>query len=218
MVLGLSWWLKRWRIHVQCRRPRFNPRVGKIPWWRAWQPTPVFLTGEFHGQKSLEGCSPWGLKESDTTEWLILSLHFQRLKCLRRVKSVINAQWTLCQQKKDWSDHGLVLSGASRCEASLLCFLVPLDSTVRKPCPGQSIIPEKGNRWSEFELLWLVTMLNLLQDSFRHLHLSMYLGVDLHEKQPNSFPKWLHHFILLLAMKETSSWPASSPTLDIGSL
>ena len=39
-------------------------------WKRKWQPTPVFLPGEFHGQKSLMGYSPWGDKESDTFEWL----------------------------------------------------------------------------------------------------------------------------------------------------
>ena len=37
----------------QCRRLRFNPRVRKIPWRREWQPTPVFLPGDFHGQRSL---------------------------------------------------------------------------------------------------------------------------------------------------------------------
>ena len=47
-----------------------NPWVGKIPWRRKWQPTPVFLPGKSHGQRSLEGCSPWGQKESDTTEQL----------------------------------------------------------------------------------------------------------------------------------------------------
>ena len=52
----------------QCRRHRFNPWVGKIPWRRKWQPTPVFLHGKFHGQRSLVGYSPWGCKESDTTE------------------------------------------------------------------------------------------------------------------------------------------------------
>ena len=55
----------------QCRRhntPRFNPWVGKIPWRRAQQPTPVFLPGEFHGQRSLMGYSPQGCKESDTME------------------------------------------------------------------------------------------------------------------------------------------------------
>ena len=45
-----------------------NPWDGKIPWRRARQPTPVFLSGESHGQRSLVGYSPHGHKESDTTE------------------------------------------------------------------------------------------------------------------------------------------------------
>ena len=48
------------------------PQVRKIPWRREWQPTPVFLGGEFHGQKSLVGYSSWGCEESDMTEWLTL--------------------------------------------------------------------------------------------------------------------------------------------------
>ena len=43
--------------------------VGKIPWKKEWQPTPVFLPGESHGQRNL-AASPWGPKESDTTERL----------------------------------------------------------------------------------------------------------------------------------------------------
>ena len=50
-------------------RCRFHPWVGKMPWRRAWQPTPVFLPGEPHGQTSLAGySSPRGLKELNTTE------------------------------------------------------------------------------------------------------------------------------------------------------
>ena len=49
-------------------RRRFDPWVRKIPWRRAWQPTPVFLPGEPHGQRSLVGYSPWGGTESDTTK------------------------------------------------------------------------------------------------------------------------------------------------------
>ena len=48
-ILGPPWWLRWWRIHLQCRKLGFNPWVGKILWRRAWQPTPVFLSGE----------SPW---------------------------------------------------------------------------------------------------------------------------------------------------------------
>ena len=61
---------------MQCRRPGFGPWVGKIPWRREWQPTPVFLPEEYHGQRSLLGYSPWGCKESDMTERLSLSLSF----------------------------------------------------------------------------------------------------------------------------------------------
>ena len=57
----------------QCRRFRrlvFSPWVGKIPWSRKWQPSPVFLPGKFYGKRSLVGYSPWGHKESDTAEQL----------------------------------------------------------------------------------------------------------------------------------------------------
>ena len=59
---------------LQWGRPGFHPWVGKIPWRRERLPTPVFWPGEFHGPYS-----PWGCKESDTTERLSLSLcfHFQ---------------------------------------------------------------------------------------------------------------------------------------------
>jgi len=42
----------------RCKRCKFDPWVGKIPWSRKWQPTPVFLPEEFHGQRSLMGYSP----------------------------------------------------------------------------------------------------------------------------------------------------------------
>ena len=106
--LGLPWWLRWYRICLQCGRPGFDPWVGKSPWRRAWQPTPVFMgflggsdgtesacsardldsipglrkspggghgsslqysgLENPHGQRSLAGYSPWGCKESDTTE------------------------------------------------------------------------------------------------------------------------------------------------------
>ena len=80
LFMRLSWWLssKRlplwlsWqRIRLQCRRPGFDPWVGKIPWRRKRLPTPLFWPGEFHGLYS-----PRGPKELDTTEQLSLSLFF----------------------------------------------------------------------------------------------------------------------------------------------
>ena len=69
--LRLSRWRSGKESTCQCRRHRrrrFSPWVEKIPWSRKWQPTPVFLPGKLHGQRSLVGYSPWGRKESDTTE------------------------------------------------------------------------------------------------------------------------------------------------------
>ena len=45
----------------------FHPWVGKLPWRMKWKPTPVFLPGESHGQRSLAGYSPWSRKESGMT-------------------------------------------------------------------------------------------------------------------------------------------------------
>ena len=59
------------QLHAM-RETWFDPWVMKIHWRRKWQPTPVFLPGESHGQRSLVGYSPWSRKESDTTE----RLHF----------------------------------------------------------------------------------------------------------------------------------------------
>ena len=56
------------RICLQRRSCRFDPWAGKIPWRRAWQPTPVILSGESHGQRSLVGYNPQGCKESDMTK------------------------------------------------------------------------------------------------------------------------------------------------------
>ena len=62
---GLPWWLSGIESACQFRRHKrcgLSPWVGKIPWRRAWQPTPVFLPGEPHGQQSLVDYSPWGHK------------------------------------------------------------------------------------------------------------------------------------------------------------
>ena len=75
IIIKLPWWLRWYRTCLQCGRPGFDPRVGKISWRREWQPTPVCLPREFHGQKGLEGYHPRGLKESDMTEQI--TLHFR---------------------------------------------------------------------------------------------------------------------------------------------
>ena len=70
-VRGILWWLSSKEFACSARGAGDAgpvPWVGKIPWRRKWQPTPVFLPGESHGQRSLEGYGPWGRKELNTTK------------------------------------------------------------------------------------------------------------------------------------------------------
>ena len=62
---------------MQCRRPGFDSWVGKIPWRRKWQPTPVSLPGESHGQRSLAGYSLWGRK----SQTRLSTQHTQNANC-----------------------------------------------------------------------------------------------------------------------------------------
>jgi len=57
--------------------PSSIPGSGRPPWRRKWQSTPALLPGKSHGRRSLIGYSPWGCKESDTTERLHFHFHFQ---------------------------------------------------------------------------------------------------------------------------------------------
>ena len=59
-IFLFPWWLRWEKICLQYRGPWFDPWVRKIPWRRKWQPTPVLLPGESHGQWSLVGYSLWG--------------------------------------------------------------------------------------------------------------------------------------------------------------
>ena len=57
---------------IVCHDFKLYCKAVVIKWRRKWQPTPVYLPGESHGQRSLVGCSPWGRKELGTTEQLTL--------------------------------------------------------------------------------------------------------------------------------------------------
>ena len=59
---GFPWWLSSKERACQCRRRGLDPWVRKIPWRRKWQPTPLFLCGKSHAQRTLEGYSPWDRK------------------------------------------------------------------------------------------------------------------------------------------------------------
>ena len=67
-ILLLPGWCGSKESACQLRKRGFNPWVGKTPWRRKWQPTPVFLLGKSHGHSSLAGYSPRSHEESDTIE------------------------------------------------------------------------------------------------------------------------------------------------------
>ena len=78
-------------------RSGFDPWVGKITWRRPWQPTPVFLPGESHGQRSLAGYSPRGCKESDTTEQLSTQLTCHEIQ---HIPVVFNMLAMVCKHNR----------------------------------------------------------------------------------------------------------------------
>jgi len=85
MIGRLPRWLGGKESICQCRRcreHRFDPWVGKIPWRKKWQPTPVFLLGKSHGQMSLAGYGAWGHKEMDMTEGQRPHTHTDWKSCL----------------------------------------------------------------------------------------------------------------------------------------
>ena len=105
----LIWWFRWQRTCLQYRRCGFDPWIGKIPWRREWLLTPVFLPGEFQGQRSLAGYSPWGHKESDTVEWLTHNIH--KASGLLHSKDVAqkSGQWA-------WEKHLISGQPESPCE------------------------------------------------------------------------------------------------------
>ena len=77
-TFGLPRWLSVKESVCQCRRHRrcgFDSWIERILWRRKWQPTPIFLPGKSHGQKSSAGCRPQGCKTSDSTEHAWMHAH-----------------------------------------------------------------------------------------------------------------------------------------------
>ena len=108
---------------LQCRRPRFDPWVGKILGIKEQVPTPVFLPGESHGQRSLAGYSPWGHKESDTTERLTLPTS-DRGSRNQRVRTA-SPQGTQVLERA-WPGAQFHRSHSSVAPLQVSCVLVPL--------------------------------------------------------------------------------------------
>ena len=97
LQLGLRCWLMA-ENQSAVQETKIDPWVGKMPWRREWQPTPVFLPGESHGQRNLASYSRRGLKESDTIEaantFTLLTNSTSNLR---------GEKWSHCNFKWDWA-------------------------------------------------------------------------------------------------------------------
>ena len=124
-MLGREGGLPTWRSGKEpacqrrrCQRWGLHPWVGKILWRRKWEPTPVFLPGASHGQRSLVGYSPWGRKEYDTTEQQLErapwgpELHLKEMKLSLPHYSVSHCPHPPLSQKQDraWPEESLGLA------------------------------------------------------------------------------------------------------------
>ena len=117
---------KEFTWQCRCKRPRFSPWVRKIPWKMKWQPTPVFLPGKAHGQRSQMGYSPWVTKSRSPCSWAHTHTH----TC---VFLVVQLYSSLCDPM-DCSTPGSSVHGlsqarilewvASTCAYMLVCIYV----------------------------------------------------------------------------------------------
>ena len=105
---------------MPCRRSGFHPWIEKIPWRREQFPTPVFLPGEFHSQRSLVGCNTWDCKELDTTDQLTLSLlHFPNISLL--VSKLVSTDFSINLGLTNKHDH---IGLSSPCKNVCVCIVV----------------------------------------------------------------------------------------------
>ena len=91
------------------QKHRFNPWVRNIPWRRKWQPTPVFLSGKFHEQRSLAGYSPNGRKELDANGWLSMHALGQGEGVVSSNLSSLLKSNKIIRKKDEWHRHFLII-------------------------------------------------------------------------------------------------------------
>ena len=148
-LTGLPRWLSGKESACQRRRYGFDPWVGKIPWRRKWQHTPVFLPRKYHRQKSLAGYGPQGHKELDMTEWLCmhaLADNQGQLSLLAHrvtkgiVRRAMGSVWPHGLQPtrlpRPWDSPGKNTGVGCHCLSQ--CMKVESESEVAESCPTLS--------------------------------------------------------------------------------
>ena len=102
------------------KRHGFDPKVGKIPWRRKWQPTSVSLPGESHGQTSLESYSPWDCTESDMTEPLSIHIKRESSPFITRASITGSVLFLELYKHNSFNPHHNLKIVANPCKKSLL--------------------------------------------------------------------------------------------------
>ena len=121
--------------------PGSIPESGRLPWRKDWLPTPVFLPGEFHTERSLAGYSPWGHQELDTTERLTL-FYLHVIMEANKSQDFPSANW--------WYNSVRVLRPESQVANG-----ISLGPSVKAQEPGVSM-SEPSRRWTnQREQIWL---------------------------------------------------------------
>ena len=115
---GHPWWLRSKEPGCQFRRHKFHPLVGEIHWRRNWQPTPVFLPGKFHGQRSLGGYRPWS---HERQTWLRDWTCMHALSSLPFSTCLIHSRLCL----NSFSTYHLILTTILFIIVALPCVLFP---------------------------------------------------------------------------------------------
>ena len=118
VITPLSWWHRWYRICLQCRRPGFNPWIRKSPWRRKWEPTPVFLPGEYHGQEKPGGLQSMGSQSRTRLSHSCPGITLV-LKSLCQAKLTVRMIWGYSQLQCQCPRLGV-----SRLVSALLQFVV----------------------------------------------------------------------------------------------
>ena len=136
-------------VHLQCRIIRFNPDYPLHP-RRGWLPTPVFLPGQFHGQRDLVGYSLWGCKESDSTGRLALwfSISFSIWPLLFSCSVVSNSLRPHALQHDRFPVHHQLLELAQT-------YVHWVGDAIQPSCPLSSPSPalNLSQHWGLFQLV-----------------------------------------------------------------
>ena len=156
-------------------RHRFDPWVGKIPWSRKWQPIPIFLPGESHGQRSLLGYSPWGRRRPGHN-WVsreslkrgrerhmsrpLLELFLITSLKVRHWKGVLQNMGFSGQIKTEKASDGQDNSRERKTTSSSHCCVYSVPSTVQRSLPALIFLILIRTRWESLFLFLFWQLIN----------------------------------------------------------